>query len=178
VDRPRPLRLDEVRGFEYVDLSEVRRNSGINVDPSEWLIQYHEGTLRTSQTVLTSCVRCGRITSDPTLDSLGIPMPDHYFSSEEEKQPVCQYCQEEEFDQAVEEDLLAFVERNLGLEERHRDALRSFIETIFTDPKKILQVRDLEIRVRSLERQNTILWVVIGVIVALLAIVATIALAA
>jgi hypothetical protein len=63
----------------------------------------------------------------------------------------------------------------LGLGETDRRAIKAFIETIFTDPKKILQVQDLDNRVRSLETQNNIMWGVIGgTIITLLALVVTI----
>jgi hypothetical protein len=59
--------------------------------------------------------------------------------------------------------MLLVLEEKLGLAELHRDALKSFIETIFTDPQKILQVKDLDNRVRKLEKQNGRLWAALGI---------------
>ncbi len=120
------------------------------------------------------CSDCRRrMARDPTRNLDGTPLPEDAFLFEEEKQPVCDPC----IHAAEEADVLDLLERKLGLGERDRDALRSFIETIFTDPQKILQVRDLDNRVRNLEKQANVLWIVLGVIVALLAIVATMAVA-
>ena len=66
--------------------------------------------------------------------------------------------------------MLLVFEDKLGLAELHRDALESFIETIFTDPQKILQVQDLDNRVRSLEKQTNRLWIAVGIAGGLLAV--------
>ena len=71
--------------------------------------------------------------------------------------------------EALEADLLYVLEDKLGFAEKHRDALKLFIETIFTDPQKILQMQDLNNRVRELEKQTDRLWTVyVGAILALL----------
>ena len=54
--------------------------------------------------------------------------------------------------------------------EKHRDALKLFIETIFTDPQKILQMQDLNNRVSDLEKQTGRLWVALGIAAGLVAI--------
>jgi hypothetical protein len=89
-------------------------------------------------------------------------MPEHLFDSEEKKEAVCRDCLGEQLGEALEEDLLNLLEDRLGLAERHRDALKSFIETIFTDPQKILQLQDLDNRVRSLQTQVNVLWAAVG----------------
>jgi len=48
--------------------------------------------------------------------------------------------------------MLDFLERKLGLSEKDRNALKTFIETIFTDPEKILKLERLNSRVENLER--------------------------
>lgn len=112
------------------------------------------------QTPIANCVRCGRYTEDPNRDAVGEPM---HQDPEDDLEPRCEDCAKEAFGEALEKDLLDFLERRLGLEERHRDALRSFIETIFTDPQKILQVKDLDYRVRELEKQNGLFRWVLGI---------------
>jgi nucleoside-triphosphatase THEP1 len=83
---------------------------------------------------------------------------EHLVASE----AVCWQCRSEAFGQALRADMVQIIDETLGLGETDRRAIRSFIETIFTDPKKILQVRDLDNRVRYLEKQNNIMWTVIG----------------
>jgi hypothetical protein len=173
-DSPKALRLDEVRGFEYVE-PEVP-----NMPPGEaWDWGFgmgDDGVTRTSRTPLVPCVRCGRLTEDPTRGTFGIPLPDYEFDSEDDKEPLCFDCREEEERKDTETRVLELLERKLGLRERDRDALRSFIETIFTDPKKILKVQELDNRVAGLEGQTTALWIALGIVGTLLAIVAAIAL--
>lgn len=125
------------------------------------------------KTFIALCRKCEeRHAEDPAVDALGHPMPNHLFTSEEDKRPVCWDCREAAFGEAFEHDIIAVLEEKLGLAEKHREALRSFIETIFTDPKKIVQLADLDNRVKGLERQNTIMWAVIGgLVIALLAVV-------
>lgn len=53
------------------------------------------------------------------------------------------------------------------MSEKDRGALRSFIETVFTDPKKILKVQELDNRVEGLEKQRTFLLWVIGACITL-----------
>jgi hypothetical protein len=81
---------------------------------------------------------------------------------EDDSEAVCEDCLKMALGEALEADLLNLLEAKLGLAERHRDALRSFIETIFTEPKKILQLQDLDNRVRSLQTQVNVLWAAVG----------------
>lgn len=99
---------------------------------------------------------------DPTRELDGSPIPEEAFPFREDMLPVCYSC----IDAAENAEVVSVLESKLGLGERDRDALRSFIETVFTDPQKILQVKDLDNRVRSLERQNNIMWGIVGVLVA------------
>jgi hypothetical protein len=118
------------------------------------------------QTPIAACVRCGRYTEDLNRDAVGEPM---HQDPEDEHEAVCEDCLRKGLGEALEADFLFLIESKLGLEERHRDALRSFIETIFTDPQKILQVKDLDNRVRHLESQTKLLWTVyVGAILVLL----------
>lgn len=121
------------------------------------------------------CVHCGRYTEDPTKDAEGDPLPDYLFDSEEAKHPECTECLSEQLGEALKKDTLQILEDTLGLGETDRTAIRAFIDTIFTDPKKILKVQELENRVSGLEKQTTALWIALGVAVALLAILATLA---
>ncbi len=109
-------------------------------------------------TPVAPCVRCGAFAEDPmrTLDHERVI--DAELLSEEEKQVVCFECQKKERREQQETEVLELLESKLGLAEKDREALWSFIETIFTNPTKILQVKDLDNRVRSLERQTNLLW--------------------
>lgn len=159
----RPLRLEEVRGFEYV---EVDREQLGKLDAD--LTSVFKTTLDVNlklypgHTPVAPCVRCGTLAIDPVRDLDHERYVDAHLLSEEEQQAVCESCIEAEKDARV----VALLESKLGLSEKDRDALRSFIETVFTDPAKILQVKDLDNRVRSLERQNVIMWGIVGVLVA------------
>jgi hypothetical protein len=168
VGEVKPLKLDEVR-FEYLKI----KPPGFGVLDDEWRMIADPsggGGRLADRTTLASCVRCGRLMEDPTRDVFGQPMPEHLFDSEEEKDAVCSDCLGKAVGEALEEDLLLLLEDKLGLAERHREALKSFIETIFTDPQKILQVKDLDNRVRELEKQNGRLWLALGIEGGLLAV--------
>jgi hypothetical protein len=119
------------------------------------------------QTPIALCARCGlRYTEDPNRDAVGKPM---HQDPEDDDEVVCEDCLRKGLGEALEADLLYVLEDKLGLAEKHRDALKLFIETIFTDPQKILQMQDLNNRVRELEKQTDRLWTVyVGAILALL----------
>jgi hypothetical protein len=78
------------------------------------------------QTPLANCVRCGRYTEDLNRDSAGDPM---HQDPEDDREPRCEDCAKEAFGEALEKDLLDFLEDKPGVAERYRDALKSFIET-------------------------------------------------
>lgn len=164
----------KTKEFEYIQVDppvswDMKRFGPLGIDPMRW----------GGKTFIALCRQCEeRYTEDPTVDAFGDPRPDHSFSSEEAKRPVCWDCQSAAFSDALEADILAMFEEKLGLAEKHRDALKGFIETMFTDPKKIVQVADLDNRVGSLERQIVIMWAIIGgLVVALLAIVVSLVVA-
>jgi hypothetical protein len=162
----RSLKLDDVRSFEYLEFKrgQIRHSR-------EWhmIVEPDSDIVRADQTPIAPCVHCGRLTEDPVRDIYGLPMSDHLFKSDEEREPVCSTCQSEALGRALEEDILSLLEDKLGLAEKHRDGLRLFIETIFTDPQKILQMQDLNNRVRQLEKQTNLLWMVyVSAILALL----------
>jgi hypothetical protein len=173
VDKERPLprevelpqRVREVRlEFIHPEVSApLSLEEGFNAgqdDSGRWVME---------RTPIAHCVNCGRWVDDPTRTVFDSMMPDHLFDSEVSKEPVCSECQAEDLGRALEEDILLLLERKLGLAERHRDALKLFIETIFTDPQKILQMQDLNNRVRELEKQTNLLWMVyVSAILALL----------
>ena len=166
----RPLRFDDVRSFEYLKLNHrhlrgVERSAKwvVFVDPSG-------GGLLSYQTSAAPCVRCGRYTEDPNRDSWGLP---RHEDQEDDLEVVCHGCQSVAHIEALEEEMLPVLEDKLGLAELHRDTLKSFIEIIFTDPQKILQVQDLDNRVRSLEKQTNRLWIAVGIGGGLLAVLIT-----
>ena len=154
----RPLKLEEVKGFEYVA-----------VDPRVLaVLRANWDDAWGTQTPIALCVRCGRrYTEDPNRDPYGEPM--HQYP-EDDREPRCDDCAQEAFAEAFEKDLFDFFEDKLGLAEKHRDALKLFIETIFTDPQKILQMQDLNNRVSDLEKQTGRLWVALGIAAGLVAI--------
>ena len=92
---------------------------------------------------------------------------------EDDLEVVCDDCQSAALSEALQEEMLFVLEEKLGLAEVHRDALKSFIETIFTDPQKILRVQDLDNRVRELEKQTNRLWIAMGIAGGLLAVLIT-----
>ena len=153
----RPLKLEDVR-LEYVDV-EPRSLARLRANWDDWW---------GDQTPIALCIRCGlRYTEDPNRDAVGNPM---HQNPEDDHEPRCNDCAEEAFAEAFEKDLLDFFEDKLGLAEKHRDALKLFIETIFTDPQKILQMEDLNKRVSDLEKQIGRLWVALGIAAGLVAI--------
>lgn len=120
-------------------------------------------------TPIILCNDCGeRFATDPGRGSTG--RPTHRDPWLEELNPLfssCERCVRERFSEAFEQDVLGTIERKLGLTEKDRDALRDFIQTVFTDPKKILKVQELENRVEGLEKQRTFLLWVIGACITL-----------
>jgi hypothetical protein len=155
----KPLEFD-VRSFVYLRLDH-RHLRGVERS-AEWVIfvDPRGGGLLSCQTSVAPCVRCGRYTEDPNRDSWGLPRRE---DPEDDLEVVCDDCQRAALSEAPEEEILLVLEDKLGLAEPHRDALRSFIETIFTDPQKILLVQDLDNRVRSLEKQTHRLWIALGI---------------
>jgi hypothetical protein len=139
-ERDLPYDVPELR---YVEVENQRRLADMRVQSSNWW-----GT----QIPIALCVRCEQ--RDP----------------EEDREIVCKECLFAGLNEALEGEMLRVLESKLGLAERDRDALRSFIETVFTDPKKILQVKDLDNRVRELEKQNGRLWTALGIEGGLLAV--------
>jgi hypothetical protein len=140
----------EVPELEYVTV-EQRALARLRSDMTHWW---------GDQIPIALCARCGiRYTEDPNRDAVGKPM---HQDPEDDDEVVCEDCLRKGLGEALEADFLYVLEDKLGLAEKHRDALKLFIETIFTDPKKILQLQDLDNRVRSLQTQVNVLWAAIG----------------
>ena len=149
----------EVPELEYVNLlAHLELLYQMGSDPNNWW---------GNQTPIATCVRCGRhYTEDPNRNAIGEPL---HQDPGDDHEAVCEDCLRKGLGEALEADLLYLLEDKLGLAEKHRDALKLFIETIFTDPQKILQMQDLNNRVRELEKQTDRLWTVyVGAILALL----------
>jgi hypothetical protein len=152
------------REFVYIDVGE----------PHTWDIPLSEAWEWGRFWPIAPCERCGKYTEDHTRDNRGQPMPEHVWDSEEDLEIVCMVCLDKAAEREAEQNIIETLEHKLGLEEKHRDALRAFIETIFTDPKKILKVQDLDNRVASLEKQLNITWAIMtGVVIVLLVAIAT-----
>jgi hypothetical protein len=146
----------EVPELEYVDV-ESRWLARMRANIEDWW---------GDQTPIASCVRCGRYTDDPNRDIAGKPMNEN---PEDDREAVCMTCLREGVSAALREEVVEIIDETLGLGEVDRKAIRAFIETIFTDPQKILQVQDLHNRVRELEKQTNYLWMAfMGAILALL----------
>ena len=86
---------------------------------------------------------------------------------------MCDDCQSAALSEALEEEMLLVLEDKLGPAELQRDALKSFKETLFTDPQKLLLAQDLDNRVRSLEKQIPRLWIALGIAGGLLTVLIT-----
>ncbi len=155
-ERDLPFEAQELR---YVEVEDQRRLADMRAQSSN---RWGE------QIPIALCVRCEqRYTDDPNKDAYGIPIHD---DPEDDLEIVCRECQSAALSAALEGEMLRVLESKLGLAERDRDALRSFIETVFTDPKKILQVQDLDNRVRELEKQNERYWTLLQIAYGLLAV--------
>jgi hypothetical protein len=153
-ERDLPYEVPELR---YVEV-ETRRLAEMRVNSSNWW-----GV----QIPIALCVRCERrYTEDPNKDAYGLAMNE---DPEDDLEIVCDDCRKAAFGDALREDVVEILDETLGLGEVDRKAIRAFIETIFTDPQKILQVQDLHNRVRELEKQTNNLWMAfMGAILALL----------
>lgn len=143
--------------FEYIEIDDDR--------PPELYFNY--------LTPIILCKRCEeRYTEDHERGGTGRPVIRSPWEEEEENPyfSFCEQCIGESFGEAFEHDVLSTIEKKLGLTEKDRDALKGFIQTIFTDPKKILKVQELDNRVAGLEKQVSSLWTALAVSVALIAI--------
>ena len=165
----KPLKFD-VRSFEYLRLDH-RHLRGVERS-AEWVVfvDPRGGGLLSSQMSVAPCVRCGRYMEDPNRDSWGLPV---YENPEDDLEVVCDDCQSAALSEALEEEMLLVLEDKLGLAELQRDALKSFIEALFTDPQKLLLAQDLDNRVRSLEKQIHRLWIALGIAGGLLTVLIT-----
>lgn len=158
----RPLRLGEVRGFEYLD---------IDLGDVEWSTGGPGSNYFGRLTPVEPCVRCGRPVEDLSRTEHGEVLQESILDEETfGGEAICDFCDADAEEVMFEEKVIDLLESKLGLEEKHRDALRSFIETIFTDPAKILQVQDLHSRVGDLEKQNGRLWLGLSIAFGLVAI--------
>jgi len=154
-ERDLPYDVPELR---YVEVEDQARLASMRAQSSNsWGIQIP----------IALCVRCEmRYTEDPNKDAYGIPIHDY---PEDDLEVVCGECRRAAFGVALREDVVEIIDETLGLGEVDRKAIRAFIETIFTDPQKILQAQDLHNRVRELEKQTNYLWMAfMGAILALL----------
>lgn len=137
---------------------------------------YHKGEHYPALTPITNCARCRSFIDDPTRDISGGPMPDHMLD-ERDHNPLCRQCLHEDLDKALEAGILETLESKLGLSEENRDALKAFIETVFTDPEKILKLELLNSRVSELEKDLGIWKWVAGIALGLIGGIALSALA-
>jgi hypothetical protein len=141
----------EVPEPEYVEVDPARLDRLRNNLNNSW----------GDQIPIALCIRCGlRYTEDPNRDPAGEPI---HEDPEDDLEVVCTACSKAALGAALREDMVEILDETLGLGEVDRRAIRAFIETVFTDPKKILQVQDLDNRVRDLEKQNNRLWVALGI---------------
>lgn len=157
--KKRPLRLEEVE-FEYlkIDLWAVSQSSG-------------RGNEFGVVTSLVPCADCGGPAEDGTKNLQGETMPSVKNSVELfGDEPFCDQCIMEDQAQELEGDVLALLETKPGLGEEDRLALKSVVQTIFTDPAKILRVERTENRVSALEGQIKTFWVVLGIAAGLIAV--------
>lgn len=108
-----------------------------------------------TRTPVAPCAKCGRFTNDPTRSAFGQSIEAALFEYEHSHLPTCPSCIEKALNESFEASTLAMLERRFGIAEKDRDALKAFMETIFTDPGKILKLEQLHGRVGSLERDTT-----------------------
>lgn len=159
---PSPLRLDEVRGFEYVEVDQgPLRRLRLNLR-NNW----------GKQTPIANCARCGRYTNDSNRDIAGGRL---HENPDDDHEVVCQECAWSAYADARKRSIEHLIDARLDLGEEDRRALKKVVELVVTQPDKVLELKDLGNRVRGLERQTVALWVALGVAIALLAIVGTVA---
>jgi hypothetical protein len=143
--------LPQLRMQVIDELQRIRDSVGRIGD--EWVMGLRHTTLRADQTPIAPCVRCGNIADDPTRDAFEFPLADHDFASEEEKHPVCFSCREEEARQVAEAEILALLDKRLGLNEESRSALETLLDIAVHNPDKVLRLERLHDRVDGLERR-------------------------
>jgi hypothetical protein len=124
-------------------------------------LESRPGDLLESQTPIILCSQCGEsYAEDETRDSQGRKRSEESLSADPPSPPKCWGCVLDGLSEDYRADMLAMLEEKLGLAEKHRDALKLFIETTFTDPEKILKLERINNRVESLEREvSTWKWV-------------------
>lgn len=139
----RPLRLDEVRGFTYVNLdsgSEGGRLSQMRSNlRNDWGFQ----------TPIASCARCGRYTNDSSRDFAGMPL---HENPEDVDEVVCSTYLNEALRKAEEQNTLALLEEKLGLTEENKKTLQALM-SIIDNPDRVMMVARVQGRVDELERR-------------------------
>jgi len=83
---------------------------------------------------------------------MGNSLPDHLFSSEEDKQPVCMHCHQEAVSKALEADVVGMIEEKLGLSEADKERLQA-IRSLIENPDRVLKVERLHDKVDGIERR-------------------------
>jgi hypothetical protein len=164
---PRPLRLDEVRCCEYIEVDQSRM-AQMRSDLNNWW---------GNQIPITLCVRCRlRYTEDPNRDAVGEPM---HENPEDDLEVLCKSCDQELFGRVLRADVAQIIDERYDLsDEEKRNTLKKVVELAVTDQDKFLELTDLSNRVRHLESQNTRLWnLFYGGIITLLVLVVTLVIA-
>jgi hypothetical protein len=120
-----------------------------------------------NQTPIAVCVRCGlRYTEDPNRDPAGEPM---HEDPEDDLEVVCNDCLERAFTDSLKKGIEEVIDERLDLSENDRTSLKKVVELVVTEPEKVLELKDLGNKVRELEKQTNLLWMVyVSAILALL----------
>jgi hypothetical protein len=119
------------------------------------------------QIPIAICVRCKRrYTEDPNRDSVGEPM---HEDPEDDLEVVCNDCLERAFTDSLKRGIEEVIDERLDLSEKDRTSLKKVVELVVTEPEKVLELKDLGNKVRELEKQTNLLWMVyVGAILVLL----------
>jgi tetrahydromethanopterin S-methyltransferase subunit B len=100
---------------------------------------------------IVPCSKCGvRYAKDLTRDGMGRRLPEEDL--QDLPSPLCESCQQQEFGDAVGQDLLEFIEDKYGLTAENKKTLEALM-SIIDNPDRVMMVARVQERVDELERR-------------------------
>jgi len=102
---------------------------------------------------IVPCSKCGvRYAKDLTRDGMGRRLPEEDLQEMDLPPPLCESCQQQEFSEAVGQDLLEFIEDKYGLTAENKKTLEALM-SIIDNPDRVMMVARVQERADELERR-------------------------
>lgn len=102
---------------------------------------------------IVPCSKCGvRYAKDLTRDGMGRRLPEEDLQEMDLPPPLCESCQQQEFSEAVGQDLLEFIKHMYGLTAEDKDTLKALVTIVGNQDRALMVARAMD-RVDGLERR-------------------------